>query len=135
MMSIEAGNGNANPPFQKCGSCRRRWNQWPDFILDPDIRLIGLQVFPDLPNANLLVFEHRCGSSISVLAKRLRRILGDPGPEAGLTLLFGTDTCTGHCRLLENLEGCDRPCANACDRRLILALLRMKREGCASAKH
>ena len=133
-MSIEAGHWNSDSQFQKCGSCGRSWDQWPDFILDPDIQPIGFQAMPALPEANLLVFEHRCGSSISVLAKRLRHILADSKQATDLPVLFGTDMCSGHCRFLENLAGCDRLCINARDRRLILMLLKMKRDGSGSTK-
>lgn len=118
---------NADPPFQTCGSCRERWQEWSDFILDPNIRLLGFQAISGLPDANLLVFEHRCGSSISLLAKRLRHILPVAEAAAEMTSLFGTGQCNQYCRFLDNLEACDRPCANARDRRLILALLNMKR--------
>jgi hypothetical protein len=133
-MSVEAGNSNPDSKFQKCGSCGRRWGEWPDFILDPEIQPIGFQAFPGLPDSNLLIFEHRCGSSISVLAKRLRHILADSEQAADLPVLFGTNECSGHCRFLENLEGCDRLCINARDRRLILKLLKMKRDRSASTK-
>jgi hypothetical protein len=133
-MSIEADNGSSDSQFKKCGSCGRGWDQWPDFILDPDIRPIGFQAIPGLPEANLLVFEHRCGSSISVLASRLRHILPDSEPAGEVSALFGKDSCSGHCRFLQDLESCDRMCINARDRRLILMLLIMKKTGCASTK-
>jgi len=116
-------------PFQKCGSCGQPWTQWSDFILDPDVRLLGFQAVSGLPDANLLVFEHSCGSSISVLAKRLRHLLGDVQPESQLPVLFGTDQCNKYCRFLEILAACDRPCANARDRQLIQAVIKMKRGG------
>ena len=129
-MNVETGNWNSNSQFQKCGSCGLSWDQWPDFILDSNIRPIGFQAIPGLPDANLLVFEHRCGSTISVLAKRLRHILADSEHAADLPVLFDTDRCCGHCRFLDDLERCDRLCINARDRRLMLMLLKMKRDGC-----
>jgi hypothetical protein len=133
-MSGETGDRNSNPQCQKCGSCGRGWDQWPDFILDPEIRPIGFQMIPGVPDANLLVFEHRCGSSISVLARRLRHIFADSGQAADLPALFGTEMCSGLCRFLDNLEACDRPCINARDRRLVLAVLKMKSDGCETTK-
>lgn len=126
-MRSEADNEAAGPPFQICGSCGRSWNQWAHFILDPGVRLIGFQAIPGLPDANLLVFEHRCGSSISVLVKRLRHLLGNAGAVPALENLFGTETCHGHCRFIDDLQSCDRPCVNARDRKLILMLLEMKK--------
>ncbi len=129
MMTSKAGNQNSNLPVQKCGSCGRQWDHWRDFILDPDLRPIGFQMIPAVQDVNLLIFEHRCGSSISVLIRRLRHFFSNGGPPADLPALFGTNLCSGHCRFLENLEGCDRECVNARDRHLILALLQMKRDG------
>lgn len=85
------------------------------------------------PDFNLLVFEHRCGSSISILARRLRHLLPEPEPERPLALMFGSEQCHGHCRHLSDLEACDNPCANARDRQLILLILRIKRESEAAS--
>ncbi len=115
-------------PFKTCGSCRKIWETWQDFVLDPGIRILGFQAVEGLSDANLIVFEHRCGSSISLLAKRLRHLLPTPDEETRLPVLFGSDECRRHCRLIEDLESCDRPCANSRDRRLIQLLLSMKRD-------
>jgi len=110
-------------PFQICGACRHAWPSWDNFVLDPAVRVLGLQVVAVKPDLNLLVFEHACGSSISILATRLRHLLPDPHPEnAPSAVLFGTEQCRGHCRRLEDLETCTAPCANARDRALILLI-------------
>ncbi len=96
-------------------------------MLDPAIRLLGFQAVENLPDANLIVFEHKCGSSISVLAKNLRHVLPITDRDPHLPVLFGSEACREHCRLVEDLEACDRPCANSRDRRLIQLLLQMKR--------
>jgi len=115
-------------PFQVCGACRCVWPTWDGFVLDPSVRLLGLQSSLTNPDVNLLVFEHGCGSSVSVLSRRLRHLLPQPEPGAPHAWLMGTETCRGHCRHLEDLEACDAPCINARDRSLILLLQRMKRE-------
>jgi hypothetical protein len=114
-------------PFQTCGSCRRAWPAWDRFVLDPAVRLLGLQSEIANPDFNLLVFEHECGSSISILCRRLRHLLPDPEPGGTPALLMGTDQCRGHCLRLGDLEACDAPCSNARDRQLILFLLRMNK--------
>jgi hypothetical protein len=129
-MTIESAAG----PFQICGSCKHAWNRWDTFILDPAVRLLGLQAVPTNPDYNLLVFEHRCGSSISILTPRLRHLLPEPEPGEPTARLLGTDQCRGHCQLLEDLEACDAPCSSARDRKLILLVQRMKTEALLSAK-
>jgi hypothetical protein len=114
--------------FRTCGSCGQAWPSWEAFVRDPDVRLIGLQAILKLPDANLLVFEHRCGSSVSVLASRLRQLVPDSPDFAGRPSLRGTEQCSGRCLHLEDLQQCDQPCINAHDRRLILRLLEMKQQ-------
>ncbi len=116
-------------PFRTCGSCQRPWRDWREFVLDPGLRLLGLQVIPDMAEANLLVFEHACGTSLSVLVSRLRPYLSDAVEGAKLPSLFGSEACQQHCRTLEDLEVCDRPCVNARDRRLAVAVQTVKRTG------
>ena len=92
------------------------------------MRLVGLQAVFTNSDFNALVFEHRCGSSISILCRRLRPLLPEAErnrPTAGL--LLGTDRCGGHCRTLSDLEACDSPCINARDRKLTLLVQEMKR--------
>jgi hypothetical protein len=101
-------------------------------VLDPAVRLLGLQAATINPDFNLLVFEHRCGSSISVLTPRLRHLLPEPEDGDPATLLMGSEQCRRHCRRLEDLEMCDAPCLNARDRRLILLVQRMKQDAGAS---
>jgi hypothetical protein len=125
IMAIPDSSAPAAPAFQKCGSCGRRWGQWQEFVMDPGIRLLGMQVNFSLPESNLFVFEHDCGSSVSVLARRLRSCLQVAEPQ-GAPNRFGSEQCGGHCTKLEDLEACDRDCANAADRKLIQMLLAMK---------
>jgi hypothetical protein len=121
-MTVECAAG----PFQICGSCSRAWPTWDRFVLDPAVRLLGLQFEITNPDVNLLVFEHGCGSSISILSRRLRYLLPEPEPGDPPARLRGTDQCRGHCLRLEDLRACDAPCGNARDRELILLVQRMK---------
>jgi hypothetical protein len=117
---------SASGPFQICGACKREWPTWDAFVQDPGVRLLGLQSVPSHPGFNLLVFEDSCGSSMSVLARRLRHLLPPPATDAPLPVLFGGEHCRGHCRSLEDLEACDAPCENNRDRALILLIQVLK---------
>ena len=97
-------------------------------ILDPAVRLPGLQATITVPDVNLLVFEHDCGSSISILSRRLRHLLPEPRPDAPATRRLGTELCWGHCLLLGDLEACEAPCSNARERELIRLLQDTKKE-------
>ena len=117
----------AAPPFQVCGACRQAWPTWDAFVRDPGVELLGLQAAVETPEANLLVFEHRCGTSISVLTRRMRHLLPEPEPGEPAGRLLGSEQCRGHCRRLPDLEACDAPCSNARERRLIQLVLQMRR--------
>jgi hypothetical protein len=114
-------------PFKECGSCHKKWEEWQDFVRDPEVRLLGFQGSTRLPDTNLLVFHHRCGTSISVFAKNLRHILPQDVQELQFPVLYGDETCSQYCREIENLKICKRSCANARDRHLILTILEMKK--------
>jgi len=116
----------ATEPFRTCGACRRAWPTATSFLTDPNLSIIGLQVAEHLPEANLVVFEHGCGSSVSVRTSRLRFLLPDPGEGSEATDLFGTEHCQGLCRQQAEWAACDRPCVNARDRHLLQILLRIK---------
>ena len=122
-MTVAAGR------FQICGSCKSEWSTWDSFVLDPAVRLLGLQAFIEQPDVNLLVFEHGCGSTVSILSRRLRHLLPEPEPGDPDVRLMGTDQCRGHCLRLEDLEACEAPCSNARDRKLIQLVQRMKAGG------
>ncbi len=112
--------------FRTCGSCRRDWPTAAEFLGDPAVTVVGLQVAQHLPEANLLVFEHACGSSVSVRASRLRFLLPDPDEGSDLPDMLGSEECQGLCKRLEEWKACDRPCANARDRQLLQIVLRIK---------
>ena len=129
-MTVECADG----PFQICGKCKRAWSTWDRFVVDPAVRLLGLQAVITNPDINLLVFEHRCGSTVSILSRRLRHLLPEPEPDDPPARLLGTDQCRGHCLRLEDLEACDAPCSNARDRQLILLVQRKKKEAVVPQK-
>lgn len=118
---------SADSPFQTCGACKLEWPTWESFLFDPDVRILGFQPALAHPELNLLIFEHRCGSSISVLTRRLRHLLPPRSEETPRVTLYGSEECENHCRFLDDLEVCEAPCANARDRELILMIRRMKR--------
>jgi hypothetical protein len=112
--------------FRTCGACRQRWLSAEDFLDDPQLRVVGLQVAPHVPEANLLVFEHGCGSSVSVLTRRLRSLLTEPEEKPAVDDVYGAPECNRYCQRLEEWAACDRPCVNARDRRLLQVILARK---------
>lgn len=87
--------------------------------------MVGLQVAGHVPDMNLLVFEHACGSSVSVLTSRLRFLSSQPADGTAADLFRG-DRCNQLCLRLDEWRPCDRPCINAADRRLLQVVLDRK---------
>jgi hypothetical protein len=125
-MCGEPSHLTAPAPFRLCGSCRRQWASWNDFVIDPELRLLGLQAVPSLPDGNLLVFDHCCGTSISLLVSCVRPYLADLGEEAPTAVRVGLEECRRNCPELEELAACARPCVQARDRRVVQAILQLK---------
>jgi hypothetical protein len=115
-------------PFKICGACKVEWPTWESFVVDPTVKMLGLQAVVTDPDINLLVFEHDCGSTVSILSKRLRHLLPDAPPDAPTTRQLGTETCRGHCLMLADLAACDAPCSNARERDLVRIVQKMKTE-------
>jgi hypothetical protein len=96
-----------------------------EFLDDPAVRVLGLQVAGHVPDVNLIIFEHVCGSSVSILTSRLRFLLRRSA-ENDVIDLFGSEKCRELCLRLEEWEPCDLPCINAADRRLLQAVVDRK---------
>ena len=120
--------------FKTCGMCGKVWPAWQDFVVDPRLRLLGLQAIPRSPDANALVFEHECGTTVSILATKLRHLLSDLHVGEGLPPLYGTALCNKHCSRLEDLSACDNECRNSGDRRLTLLVRDILRSGALPAR-
>jgi hypothetical protein len=108
----------ATEVFKVCGSCRRTWSTWEEFVTDPEVRLLGLQSRASLPDATVLVFEHFCGSSVSILTKRLHHLVPHH-PGAKWPSLRDTDECPGLCLDLSERGRCVAPCRHALDREIL----------------
>lgn len=109
--------------FKTCGSCRFAWTTWEDFVADRGVRLLGLQALAGVPGASVLVFEHRCGSSVSVLTRRLYHLV--PAPDEAWPSLRGTAQCGRHCLSLTDHALCDRPCSHRRDRDILALVERL----------
>ncbi len=108
----------AEKPFKVCGACSRAWNTWEEFAADGELRLLGLQAVPDVPDASVLIFDHRCGSTVSVLTSRLHHLLPEH-PAADWPSLRDGPECARHCFALTDHAPCERHCRNARDRDIL----------------
>ena len=111
--------------FKKCGACGKIWNTVDEFIHDPRVKVLWLQIIPGIPDANCIIFEHRdCGSTVSVLTPKLRHLL-----RKDFTYtedLYNTEECNNHCNTRDTMAACEKPCVNAHDRELARLLVSLK---------
>ena len=108
----------ADAMFKVCGSCRRAWPTWESFVTDPEVRLLGLQSRASLPDATVIVFEHFCGSSVSILTRRLYHLVPHH-PGAKWPSLRDSEECPGHCWDFSDHGRCVAPCRHALDREVL----------------
>jgi len=101
---------------------------WHDFLVDPEVQLLGLQLIQSMPDRNLLVFDHSCGTSISVLVNELRPLMpsNEDATDADSSATVSSEECTRLCLDLEQLVACDRPCPRARDRQLAQAIIDLR---------
>jgi hypothetical protein len=59
------------------------------------VRLLGFQSVVANPDINLLVFEHSCGSTVSILSRRLRHLLPELEPGAPAARLLAWTNAEG----------------------------------------
>ncbi|MFZ2655821.1 MAG: hypothetical protein WAX69_12900 [Victivallales bacterium] len=95
------------PLFKKCSGCGASWSDRSLFLSDPKVSLVGYQVhFQDL-ELGLFLFNHECGSTISIEAKNFTDLYKGPVFKDKKT---GTGQCGGLCLHSEELSPCPARC-------------------------
>jgi hypothetical protein len=94
--------------FKQCPSCRRTWDDYTEFLADPCLQLIGYQVFFEELSGGLFLFNHSCGTTLSITVETLQHLYDGPVYSERAT---GTERCPGLC-LIENETS---PCPVKCE--------------------
>jgi hypothetical protein len=108
--------------FRTCSLCQREWPTRVDFELDPELPVLGIVVHFGDPYRGLVLFNHRCGTTIAIAVADFR----DELPPLAGELHTGQEGCPGHCLRFADLEACDQPCRNAPLRRFVHSLAAAK---------
>ncbi len=94
--------------FKKCTSCGEEWQSQTEFLADPNVTLLGLQVnFEDLLEG-LILFNHSCKTTFSVEVSRFEDLYNGPKYAERAT---GTDDCPGYCLNERELQPCPAKCS------------------------
>ncbi len=108
--------------FKKCSNCGVEWQTREDFIHDEEVILLGYQPNFVMLSKGLFLFNHKCGSTISVRVHFFADLYQGPMFDNSLT---GSSECLGYCLHQNEL----RPCLAECECsyvRFVLGLLKSK---------
>lgn len=102
--------------FKKCSSCGQGWVTRENFFEDPALKLIGYQVNLDHLEEGYLLFNHSCGTTLSVIAGAFKDLYHGPIFSERLT---NTDECPQYCLRKAELRACPAKCECAYVREII----------------
>ena len=102
--------------FKKCSVCKKVWVTRDDFLYDTEVSIVGYQVHFDELTEGLFLFNHSCGSTISLMAGAFRDLYDGPMFQARMT---GSDDCPGYCISKSELRPCPAKCECAYVREII----------------
>ncbi|MBI5115575.1 hypothetical protein HZA56_03830 [Candidatus Poribacteria bacterium] len=111
--------------FKHC-SCGVSWADRDSFLVDPDVRPIGLTFLtPESFLDTYYFFNHAaCGTTLATSVSEFVDLIQEPLP---FFLLAGTKDCPGHCTSIDDLEACFNECRNAPFRRFLFNQLLKKK--------
>ena len=110
--------------FKKCNVCNHEWQDRDSFILDPAIKLVGYQAYPDNLNRGLYLFNHDCGTTLVIHVENFLDLY--KGPIYSLSM-SGNDECPGYCRIENELSDCGLECSCVHFRKIMSIMLSMKK--------
>jgi hypothetical protein len=94
--------------FKVCSMCKFDWQNELSFLRDAGVSYYGYQVFTEKLEEGLFLFEHACGTTLSVFVESFLDLYNGPVYEKSL---MGTKECPGYC--LDEKE--TRLCVNECN--------------------
>lgn len=107
--------------FKECPSCRRKWSKYADFLADPAIHLIGYQVFFEDQSGGLFLFNHSCGTTLSIEVDSLQHLHDGPLYTENI---IGSARCPGLCLARD----VNTPCPEKCECASVRAILQRIRK-------
>ena len=94
--------------FKACPNCGYRWPTRDAFMADADLKLLGYQPNFVILSKGLFLFNHRCGTTVSVKVHHFSDLYQGPVFDDPL---FGSSECLGYCLHRSEL----RPCPSECE--------------------
>lgn len=101
--------------FKRC-TCGHAWAAREDFLGDPDIALVEYQVDFEALHLGLLLFNHRCRTTLAMDAGQFRDLYNGPVFAKKAT---GSADCPGYCGNKDSLDRCPAECECAYVREIL----------------
>jgi hypothetical protein len=96
-----------NQPFKTCTKCGHVWPERENFLVDPDLRLVGYQVNFENLKAGLFLFNHGCGTTLAIPAEAFTDLHRGPIFHERLK---GAPSCPDICLHQDNFKPCPAAC-------------------------
>lgn len=93
--------------FKQCKMCEKIWNNYEEFLSDPDIKLTGYQVSFEELEAGLFLFNHSCNNTLAIPAGDFTHLYDGPRFKENP---LGTSGCPESCLQQDNLDPCPVKC-------------------------
>jgi hypothetical protein len=106
--------------FKICSRCGFVWPGRTSFLSDPSLHLIGYQVHFEELTAGLILFNHSCGTTLSIQAKEFQDLYSGPMFSERLN---GTEECQESCLHEDDLRPCPAKCECAYVREVLQVIL------------
>jgi hypothetical protein len=93
--------------FKICPGCNYGWSSRTDFLIDPNVEIIGYQAdFRELIEG-LFLFNHSCGTTLAIRAKLFIDLYNGPIFQQRLS---DSEKCPGYCSIRDNFMSCELKC-------------------------
>lgn len=93
--------------FKQCSNCGFEWLTREQWLRDPLLELVGYQVSFKALKTGILLFNHRCRTTLALYASDFEDLYDGPVFKERAT---GTDDCPGYCLHQDNLAPCPARC-------------------------
>ncbi|MBU0909257.1 MAG: hypothetical protein KKA54_05745 [Proteobacteria bacterium] len=107
--------------FKQCPACRTTWFDYTDFLADPCLQLIGYQALFENLTKGLFLFNHSCGTTMSITVEALQHLYSGP---VYTERVIGSKKCPGLC-LVKKETG---PCPAECDCAYVRSIMQIVKQ-------
>jgi hypothetical protein len=102
--------------FKQCTKCKHIWENREDFLVDPDLEIIGYQANFEHIKDGMFLFNHVCETTLALDIVDFDDLYSGPIYDMNLA---DTGECSDLCHDVNNLDSCSAECKYAYVREII----------------